>query len=328
MKNEENDEDKSKVKVLKKVRRQFLRKAVEEEPPPLLVDPQAHHISGTDVYAINYSVGLVEHKRKICIGPQYLNIHFNVKKSTLASTKQSKTAALDLCINENNPPVSWEYTVKRLESYGDLQFATWAHRIRNHYAKYSKVMSNYYDLLESNSPGFHETYKLTQHEAENACREIESNYSYNKIVQFLKKDANELISSSYSEGFLEKIGHTPDSFLSWSKINGLPKILNTDSPMYEDIIKEFLNCIPMITNAIQEGPESESEIYHREGHKLKITAKCVTILDPTPEGIFYYFYLIIKDIDSSNQTNEAASTEIDLETCNKKSVKCEKDADM
>lgn len=89
-----------KVRVLKKVRRQFLHRTPDDEEQraavPLNVDPDTHFLARGSGNPIKASLGVVEIERKICIGPEYLNLYFNIQSTVVEHRPRNKVITLNL----------------------------------------------------------------------------------------------------------------------------------------------------------------------------------------------------------------------------------------
>jgi len=70
--------------------------------------------------------------------------------------------------------------------------------------------------------------------------EIESKYPYRKLTIFSNKDSVELLFTSYNEIFLQEVGHTVESFATWTRNNGLLAYFEGDCSAHHINAQEFL----------------------------------------------------------------------------------------
>jgi len=194
---------------------------------------------------------------------------------------------------------AWENLVKRLESFGDLDLATWGHRIKRYYAIRPNLMKKYFEVMSSQDPKVLGNVQKIKMKAVLASREIESKYQFRKVLTFTTYETTEILSISYSEGLLKGMGYTLDGFSSYSQNNGIPSLFEDDSQIQLDMARYFIDCSTIKTgNAVDERPEFKTFMIDKNGKKKEVVAQYIYVLDPTPEGFFLMGYLVIKSEDA------------------------------
>lgn len=226
-------------RTMTKVRLNFLNRRADECDSNDSISSSSDHNNNT-VYSLNPSVGLVEINGKVLVDPQYFNLHYTMTTTIIQDHNKMKAVMVHLSRKEDAEQSSLETAAKRLESYGDLELATWAHRIRKHQLNYPQTMAKYFGLVYSGNPDVVLSLKKAKSTAIQTCRDIEGKYPYCKVIHFFGKEANKLMSCSYNEWFLEEVGHTVDSFVTWSKENGLLHFIDNKCTLYLDFAKQLL----------------------------------------------------------------------------------------
>ena len=281
-------------RVLKKVRKDFLNKK-DDQDETALVDPSTHILGSDQVHMIKACNCLVLVNRKICMGLQYLNSQYDVSAEITEAPFQPRRVYLNVRLNRQNETAPWEYTVKRLESYGDLDLAMWAHKVKEHYTNYPRTMNKYFELLNSQDPKILQYIEKCKNQAQAAMEEIENKYPYRKLSVLSSKESAEILCSSYNESFLNEVGHTPESFIECTQKNGLPAYFAADCGTNHHVAQKFLACVILNNNGpISEEPEFDTFIFDKNGDKKRVIGEVVNILEPTPEGIMVYIYFLIK----------------------------------
>jgi len=309
-------------RVLKKVRRDFLNKK-DDEDQTAQVDPTTKILGDNQVHMIKACNCLVLVNRKICMGLQFLNSQYDVSPLITEGPFQPKRVYLNVKLNRQNETAPWQYTVERLESYGDLDLAIWARKVKDHYINYPKTMNKYFQLLNSQDPTVIQYLEKCKTQAQLACQEIENKYPYRKLHVMSSKDSAEIISSSYNESFLKEVGHTAESFVECTKKNGLPAYFAADCSNNHHIAQKFLTCVILNHDGpISEEPEFPAEIYDKNGEKKKVIGQVINVLEPTPEGIMVYGYFILKRYQ--NQAHLLTIENESLEALDKLSLNCNK----
>ncbi len=280
-------------RVLKKVRKDFLNKRDEDETT--LVDPTTHILGSDQVHMIKACNCLVLVNRKICMGLQFLNSQYDINPVITEAPFQPRKVYLNVKLNRQNETAPWDYTVKRLESYGDLDLAMWAHKVKEHYTNYPKTINKYFELLNSQDPTVLQYIEKCKIQAQIACQEIENKYPYRKLTVLSNKDSAELLCSSYNESFLQEVGHTPETFVEWTKKNGFPAYFAANCANNHHIAQKFLACVILNNNGpISEEPEREAFMFDKNGDKKRVIGQVINVLEPTSEGIMVYGYFILK----------------------------------
>lgn len=292
-----NNEDINNKRTLKKVRRHFINRHPNEEADSSIINPSSQYIISDQINVISTCFGLVEKDRKLCMGTQFLTPYFNIDPEITVQNDlpEIKAVTLNLQLSPNNSILPWQYTAKRLESYGDLDLAAWANRLRKYHENYPHIMAKYFELINSDDPQTSKSLRKAKNRAALACKEIESRHCYRKLVSFSSKESTELLSSSYSEGLIKALGHnTVESFVSWTKSNGIPTLFESDCTDHLEIARKFYDCITLNSGIVQEGPEYRTVLYDKEGNKREVLAQYVNILEPSSEGFFISGYFILK----------------------------------
>ena len=281
-------------RVLKKVRKDFVHKK-DDQDETALVDPTTHILGDNQIHMIKACNCLVLVNRKICMGLQFLNSQYDVNAVITEAPFQPRRVYLNVKLNRHNETAPWEYTVKRLESYGDLDLAMWAHKVKEHYTNYPRTINKYFELLNSQDSKVLQYIEKCKEQAQLACQEIETKYPYRKLSVLSSKDSAEILCSSYNESFLHEVGHTPESFVECTKMNGLPTYFAADCANNHHVAQKFLACVILNNNGpVSEEPEYETFIYDKNGNKKRVIGQTVNILEPTPEGIMVYIYFLLK----------------------------------
>jgi len=285
------DDKKSKKRTLKKVRWQYIRKIADSNDPGI-VDPASWLLNSNTVYVIRSELLLFEKNREIRMDIQQLQNRCNL--STKISHTPYKQKILDLCLNnseKNNPYL--EYSLKRLESFGDLDLAAWAHKIRDYYSNHEKLMKEYFGLLHSQDNHSIDLLKNIRIKAQETIEEIEQNHAFSKLFAFWGKESVQLNAISYNEGFLEYTGFTIETLEEWIKLNGAPQFFEQSKLPFASAAKHFLNALKLEVGPIHFGPEYECLMTRRDGHKIKVPFKFIKILEPREDGFFLHSYFIV-----------------------------------
>lgn len=286
-------ENQEKKRVLKKVRRDFLAKKLNGDETDL-VDPSAKYISNTNTYTLDPLNGIVESNRKILLGPQYLNGIYKISSLLIEEQHISKPVVLSIsgmAPAVNNP---CEYTMKRLESYGDLELATWAHRIQKYSQIYPKKMAMFYETLNSDDPAIVEYIKDTKQKVRQTCAEIESNFIYYKVISHLRREAAEMTEIHYSESFLKELGYTSESFLQWVKNNGIPGVFEGDCSVYLQSVKKYFDESSVSDSYIRKGLEYETFLLDKGGLKKNIVVQNIIVVEVDPKDALIHNYFLVK----------------------------------
>lgn len=291
-----------KKRVLRNIRKNFVNKKPENDQD--LAAPLWKNVDDDKFRMIDTSIGLMEKDRKILVGVRYLNPFVKINKVSLETGTQKQAVTLSLGIQENSSMLPWEYHVKRLESYGDLDLVTWAYKIKSFHSKYNEIMTQYFDAMNSDDPNIIEQFIKTKEKAVLASKQIESSYAYKKVTIFLGKSAPKLTAVSYSEAIIKQLGHSTESFISNIKENGIPTLFKGDCFLHLDIGKKFLECASMNKNTCTEWPECSTFIYDRHGRKQKVLAQLAGVVHPTSEGLLLDGYLIINNKLPDSELNE------------------------
>jgi len=284
-------------RVLSKINRHSLIKAPqEEEEQETIEDPPSFYLNPKKIFMLSSCLCLAEDNRKIYVDTSYLNSYFNTSNIILQDKFYNKVVDVRLQVNAANTPL--DYTIERLESYGSLELAMWAQRMKKYFLGYKKVMTNYYDLVDSQDPNMMAAMEKSQIDARLACKEIESQYSYKKLQAFSTLEGTEMLLSSYSEGFLEEMGYTVQEFMETVRGNGLPELFNKDCTVHLDIAKRFLDGTTLSSGSIQDWSEYFTTIKDKTGKKKEVKFHFVNILEPRPEGILTTGYFVLNPKDT------------------------------
>jgi len=282
-----------KKRALTKVRRDFLFKKAEENEEKD-IDPSTRCLSNNQVNIIAGDIGMVERNREICVEFYYANQQYQVDRFELEQRSHSLVINLELKLHKFNMcPV--EYTIKRLESYGNLELATWAHRIKKSQASHTKSMRSYYDTIKLNGPTALAALNEAKERAGFLCKELEGRYSFFKVRYFADQDSKNISSISYDDGFLKRIGRNIQSFGSEVVKNGLPVI--TDETAIPNIKygQAMLDCNLVDYESVFEGPEQTSKLVDKNGFKKSVQMRTVFILEPSLEGVYMNTYYVLLD---------------------------------
>ena len=286
-----------KKRPLRKVRKDYIYK---KPPKDTLFSPDfvTPCLNEGKVNTIAQSIGLVEVNRQIFLETKFLNEYYKINHIEIHSIENklnSLTVTLSLSINENSNITPWQYTVKRLESYGDLNLATWAYKAKKYYSNHSEAITRYFELLRLDEQRGFSALEKARTKAFLTCQEIENGFAFHKAVLFANKENTELLSISFDEGFLKGMNHTPESFASWSKVNGLPTLFKNDCSINMKFGNSILDGVVINAKSIQEGPEFECSLIGEGENLQKLTMQNIIILCPDKEGVYMYCYYIIKD---------------------------------
>ncbi len=124
----ENLDEQASKRSLKKVRRQFLNKTPEENQE-MIVEPPTTFINPHKTYILKPCISLIEENRKIRIDTTKISSYFKISGVLVQEHLDSKVVTVNLNVNQKHVQIPWEYTIKRLESYGDADMAGWAKRL-------------------------------------------------------------------------------------------------------------------------------------------------------------------------------------------------------
>jgi len=273
-----------KKRVLKKVRSRFLHKKPEENSAQD-IDPTTRCLSTGTVHQMVPSIGLVEVDRKICTELRFIQFRYDISTIDLNKTPLSSSVTINFKINPEYLAVPWEYTIKRLESYGDLNLATWAHIIKNYYAQGpGKLYSKRFEMMMNE----------TRERAALTCETFESQYPYHKGIFLTNETSTELLSVSWNESFLKEMGHTSENFMERISKDGLQPMSPQDSAINRNFGKVFLNYVLGKCQPIQEEPDFVAYLYNKDGTVRKCVLQNYLIMYPAPEGIYFISYYILK----------------------------------
>jgi len=287
-----------KKRALTKVRRDFLFKKAEENEEKD-VDPSTRYLTSSQVNVIAGDIGLVEINREICLELWYANGHYKIGNFEIEGRSHSRVATLNLK-PENSNLCPWEYTVKRLESYGDLSLATWAHRLKTCQNNHTKFMRSYYETFKQNDSEMLKTIHQVMEKARFLCKEVENNHAFYKVRYFANQEAKNLSSISYDERFLKKLGHDSiEEFGKWVLKNGIPTMSEQDAPVNLKYGQLVLDCNVADYESIFQGPEQPSRLVDKNGFKKDVMMQTVFIPEPTEEGIYVNTYYLLIDKSSS-----------------------------
>jgi len=283
-------------RVLSKINRHSLNRALQEEEEEPIENPPTFYLNPQKIFMLSSCLCLAEDNRKIYVDTSYLNSYFKTSNIIIQDKFFNKVVDVKLQVNSANTPL--DYTIDRLESYGNLELAMWAQRMKKYFLGYKKVMTNYYDLMNSQDPNMMAAMEKSQIDARLACKEIESQYSYKKLQAFSTLEGTEMLLSSYSEGFLEEMGYTVQEFMETVRGNGLPELFNKDCTVHLDIAKRFLDGTTLSSGSIQDWSEYFTTIKDKTGKKKEVKFHFVNILEPRPEGILTTGYFVLNPKDT------------------------------
>jgi len=287
-----------KKRTLHKVRKLFINKKAEDDDPEN-VDPASRLLNQNVTYMVKSDLCIVEVNRRIVVDMHLLNSNFDVSNAIIEDRYPQKSVILKLKVNENNSPVPWEYSVKRLESYGDLNMAVWARKLKDYHKHYMNLMAKYFAVFNSEDPLIQQEIEEVKIKACGAHQEIEAKYPYLKWVIFAGAESVDMVCSAYSEDFLKEFGHSVESFQTWVASNGIPSTLDGNSEVHHKIIQSFLDRLSVEKGAVYFGNEYPTFMVDAHGHKKDIIAQYVNVTDPTPDGLLLSGYIILKQTPSS-----------------------------
>jgi len=276
----------AKKRTLKKVRRDFINKKRDDDETKE-VDPSTRLLNSNKIHLIAGNIGLVEINRQIYLEPGYVNMLYAVQDVKIDQRPGNSIIRLSFQVNNKNNLMPWEYTVKRLESYGDLNLATWAYKIKSYYAKHMAAMANYYDAINMKSSNQLDEVRETSRQL---YQEIESQRSFFMARYLAKIESIELVSASYDEGFLKELGFDIHNFSSWVLGNGLPKMLEQDCSIGMKFAKLFLNSTMTDYKTIQKEPQHLNALVDRNGGKKLRGLQTILVTEYAEEGIYLSAY--------------------------------------
>lgn len=285
-------------RTLTKVRTQFLNRKDEPEEPAE-VNSDTRYLCTNNVSPLNPALGLVEINRKINMGPQNLSLYFKVSDFLIENRSSSRLTRLSFTMDKNSAPLPWDYTLKRLESYGDLELATLAHRLDKFHKVAFQIVSKYDESLR-NATVEKNIWEETKAKARKACEEIENSPIFYEIRFHVTKDSYHMVSNTYSEGLLKEMGYKPETFVEWTKKNGMPTMFGTDSTVFLAAIKSFLDFAVFSGNVIYMSPKYETFIYNSQDVSKKMMVQAIGVLEPIPDGFLTHYYFVGKNIASEN----------------------------
>lgn len=290
---ENGDRGPRKIRILKKVRPGFLNKRAEENEIELTESSEPFYKSDGELLVLHRCLGLVEKDRKICIDSSILTSHVSIAGIVLDDQPFSQAVVITLKVAEEKPG-PYFFIAKRLESYGDLELAQWAQRLINYYTNYPKVISNYFNLFQSDDNKIRLGLMKSNSRALVICKQIEAKYPFRRLLFVAKKESMMLLSTKFSQRFLKEIGYTAESFIELVKKEGLPALFDGDSTAHIEIAKRFLDCTVFEGDIIQPGEEYITYFYDEDGYKRPFVVQFISVLETTPDGLFVSGYFLIK----------------------------------
>jgi hypothetical protein len=304
----------TKKRTLTKVRRDFLHKK-ENEDESKEVDPSTRILNNNNIHLIAGNIGLVEINRQIYLEPGFVNMLYAVRDFEIEKRPNSSIINLSFQIANENSLAPWEYTVKRLESYGDLNLATWAYKIKTYYTKHVAAMANYYELMNL------KTSSQINEARENArmlCKDIEKERSFFMARYLAKIDTIELVSASFDEGFLKELGFDINNFSYWALSNGLPKMLEKDSSLTMKFAQLFLNSKITDYKPLQKEPQHMNSLLDKNGGRKQKGLQTIMVTETAEEGIYLNIYCtLVKDQDLDLPLQNLVNDKSNLKTYKK-----------
>ena len=300
-------------RVLKKVRINFINRRPDEAhadagfPPQQLQDNNA-------IQMIDPAIGLVERNRKICVGVRFLNSYITINNLRVEEQISCKAVTFNIQMNQDHPILPWEHCVKRLESYGDLNLATWAQKIRSHHSVYPEVMAQYFELTKSQDPNTLANFAKAKNQVMLVQREIQSAYPYKCVRLFSNGSTTVPLEASYSEGFLKEISHTLESFCDLVRDSGIPTLFGGECPYHLEMAKSFLDCSMFQADPVKYGAEFHSYLYDKNGMKRLVCLQSISFVEPAPGGLFLTGYLVIKSLEGGQTLQQELQSQYDLES--------------
>lgn len=296
-----------KRRILTKVRRQFLHKRPAYNNDignyaNLVAIPE--QFNDNSARLLEPSLGLVETNRTISAGYQFLNSHYKV--TSIRVDNQFASSAVTLNLQSNDVDIlPWEYCAKRLESYGDLELAIWAKRLKTYHENYPKLMDSYFNLTKAADTQMSAAMAAGMEQAALACREIETKYAYSKQTLYGNKSSMCPVSLTLNDQMLRDIGHDVDSFVEWTNQHGIPGLFGRASAMTLDLCKQHMTGLDLQQLSLfQEGPEYTVDFYDKEGQRKPRKVKLYCSIDPMPEGFFVNVYVVQKQTLLNDTINE------------------------
>jgi len=307
-----------KKRTLKKVRKTHLLKKAEEDEG-ILVDLATRILNKSRTNVIVRSIGLVETNREVFLDINFLNTLYKAASFQLDTRYQFPVATVQFkpLTDENSWPL--EYILERLESYGDLKMALWAQRLKSCHTMQSKVMRSYFNFIERDRQEGSSLLKETKIRASFLVQDFESQQIFFKVRFLISNHSKELVSASFDQRFLEKIGHNLDCFESWVIQNGLPLVSKRNCSLNMKYAQAFLDCTLINCESIYQGPEYFTDLIDKNGTKEKQVLQTVFILEPSEEGIFLNTYCIIKE----NKRMQVEKGKESFSLQEKPGIKCE-----
>lgn len=283
----------AKKRILKKVRINSINKRPSLNAE---IDLLPQQVQENSIQMIDPSIGLVVKNRKICAGVRFLNSHFSINNLKVQKQVHGREVCFNVELNKNNPIVPWEYHVKRLESYGNLDLVTWAQKIKGYRSTYPKVMAQYFEMVKSEDPHIMAGLAKARNQVKEAQNLIKSRFPYKTVSLFSDGVATVPHTISYSEDLLNEMDHSLESFCDSVTQRGIPTLFGGDSQYHIEMAKSFLTCSMLQADPVKYGPEFKSYLYDKAGAKRPAVFQAISFVEPAPGGLNLTGYLIIKSI--------------------------------
>jgi len=305
---------------LKKIRKPFLnRNTPQSETELAVIEKPAPTFTQDEVNVLHKSFGFVEIKGKLYSSFGYLNPFLQQVNFRIQDTSPQKLVTLNFSFIDGVFK-STEESAQRLESYGCPDLNLWAERLRNYDQKHAAMMSDYYKLVASDDSEKIAKLRRAKTKAALACREIETTYSvFAKILSFSGEKSTDFLSVSYTQDFLQELGHaSSEEFIEWTKING-PQVFTHNCSTYLEFSKGLFECPPFPENeTVIIGHQYDPLVFDKSGQNKNLKAQYVSVFDPTPTGFFVSFYFILNYDDNNsdqvkNRRKESISDDIEEE---------------
>jgi len=292
-------------RALKKIRRPHVNHQDHQTEPEYDIENLPER---DNVHIINKCIGIVGINGGIHVSMSYLNPVLKINEYHIDHTSHIRTVSIHLNIH-SGPEVSYENTIQRLEAYGNPEQKAWAESIRGYVQNRPKMIEDFLRSANSQDHVLVANFKRAKARAISACKEIETKYSFAKIVTFSSRESMDVLLLSYSEGFLQKLDYnTLEEFVEWTKDNGLPQVFNGDCPEHLQLAKDFFDfTIFEQNNNIAIGPEYSPTIFNKNDEIKNLKAQFIYVLEPSTEGFFISGYFILKDESSIIELGESSS---------------------
>jgi len=302
-----NPENTFEKRTLKKIRRPFLDHNISEAETEASADEASSqsNLEHKNVKVLQKCIGVVEIDGKIQVSMGFLSPYLEISDLRIEEVSPFKVVTMNLNFH-TEVKIQWEDTVQRLLASQDPEQLMWANKILHYHQNRPQMIEEYLQLVNSDDNKNLAEVRKAKTRAVLACREIESKFAYAKIVTFSGRESVELLSISFSEGFLKVLGFEAlEEFIEYSKTKGLPQVYEGDLPAHLQLAKDILDFKIFGKNeTVTIGPEYHPLIEDKDGNKKQVTGQYRYVLDPTSHGFFLSGYFIFKNFGLDQETTD------------------------